>query len=559
MVVIAFALGSAVYGQEKPGAPPATQGEGASGELAKRLDDVFAKAAKEHAEATGELAPLTPGRSARFGPSLNPKLDTDPGFGRKNFPIWSLSGRGYGDCLNRSPAMEEFVTAAGKSAELPDLLPLAVKRLDKADAPARGVACEFLAHFPRQMLEAGLLPDLAKVLDDSRFCFDGASIGMGQTADYIHRLDKGMSVADLANLVMQRATTFSFPSRKSFDGWWPRNKDYRQRLWYWSLRWWRAVPEPPALADVTDLKPGEGLRLLLLAGNGPAAVVDAGLPEGCRFNSGKRIEPDSPQQRSNPDVGVSCAAIADYIRKHELKTTVIGTLHGEVPWPEARGKDAFTSLVHTVIYVLPVICDQADVPRLKPLLGRKDEPFSLVQLELSNLVVKLDPPEAEAVIVEQLRKGLPGSVPELIRISGLKHRELIHKLGPGGGVLEALASLGTPEAAALAGQWLNQRDWTPKVNQWGYESDSSPGFLFMDFVAAAKTFNGGKPVIAKDLLDRSRFRIGKWTKEQVEAARPHNDAVPANRAKAIERLKAFFTKQAAVGSPATQPGATDKP
>ncbi len=549
---------------------PATQGEGAGGKLAKRLDDVFAKVAREHAEATGQLSTLTPGRSVRFGPSLNPKRDTDPGFDPKNFQIWSLSDRGYGACLNRSAAMEEFVTAAGNSAELADLLRLAVKRLDKADAPARGVVCEFLAHFPRQTLEAGLLPDLAKVLDDSRFCFDGASIGIGQTADYIHRLDKGMSVADLANLVMQRATTFSFPSRKSFDGWWPRNKDYRQRLWFWALRWRRATLQPLVLADVADLKPMDGLRLILLAGNDAAAVVDAGLPESSRFNSGELTQPDSPKQRSSLDVGVSSATIADYIRKHELKATVIGTLHGEVPWPEARGKDAFNSLVHTVIYVLPLICDKTDVPRLKPLLGRKDELFRWIQIELSDLVVKLAPAEAEAVIVEQLNKGLPASLPELIRISGLKHRELIHNLGPSGDVLKALASLGTPEAEALAGQWLNERDWTPKVNQSGYESDSSPGSLFRDFVAAAKTFNGGKPVIADDLLERSRYRIGKWTKEQADAARPHNDAVAANRAEAIRQLKAFFTKKAAVAqpdnqpaanpaSPATQPGDLRKP
>jgi hypothetical protein len=81
----------------------------------------------------------------------------------------------------------------------------------------------------------------------------------------------------------------------------------------------------------------------------------------------------------------------------------------------------------------------------------------------------------------------------------------------------------------------------------------------MDFVAAAKTFNGGKPVIADDLVDHSRFHIGKWTKEKMEAARPYNNAVPANRTEAVQQLKAFFTKKAAVGSPATQPGATDKP
>jgi hypothetical protein len=563
VMAIVLALGSAAYGQGKTAklAPATGQGEGADGKLATRLDEVLAKAAGEHSEATKQLAPLSPGRGLRFEASLNPKFDTAPGFDRKNFQAWSLNEHGYGECLNRSAAMEELVLAAGKSAELADLLRLAIKRLDKADASARGVVCEFLAHFPRQTLEADLLPDLAKVLADSRFCFDGASIDMGQESDYINRLGKGMSVADLANLVMWRATTFSFPSRKAFDGWWTRNKDYRQRLWYWSLRWRRAMPEPPALADVADLKPADGLRLLLLAGNGAAVVVDAGLPESNRFNGDGRTDPGSPVQRTCVDVDVSSATIADCVRKHdELKAAVIGTLHGEIPWPEARGKEGFNSLVSTVIYVLPLICDKADVPRLKPLLGRKDEPIRRIQRELSDLVVKLDPAEAEAVIVEQLNKGLAASVPELIRISGLKHRELIHKLGPGGDVLRALASLGTAQAAALAGQWLNERDWTPKVDdRCGYEIDSAPEFLFLDFVQAARAFNGGQPVVSDDLVKQSMWRAHKTaTPEEIRAEAQHNKQVPANRAQALAKLKEFFVGKAAA-LPATQAEPAKRP
>jgi hypothetical protein len=273
-------------------------------------------------------------------------------------------------------------------------------------------------------------------------------------------------------------------------------------------------------------------------------LADAGLPESSRINSRRAPGPDQPRQWRNVRLWVPPAAVGEHVAKHKLKNAVIGTLHGEVPWPEARGKDAFSSLVHTVIYVLPHVCDKSDVPRLMPLLGRHDEPLVRVQAELAALVAKLDPAAAEAVIVRQVEAGLPAPVPELIRVSGLKHRELIHKLGPERNVLGALAALGTPEAAALVGQWLSELDWTAKLNHLGYETDTTSQSLFIEFVEAARIFNGGRPVIDDELRARSRFRIGKWTKQEWENARPHNLAVPAHRAEAIRRLQAFFDGKA---------------
>jgi hypothetical protein len=526
-----------------------------SSTLADRLDEVFAAAVREHAEATKQLASLPVGKSMRYGRSLNPQRDTSPGFDPKDFTPWTLTNATVygGACLNRSATMEQFVHAASKSAELADLLRQAAARLVAPSAQTRGVACEFLAHFPRQTLEAGLLPAVGAALDDDRFSFDAARLGLGQSATYIARLDKGMSVAGLADRMLRRATTLTFPSRKAFEKWWPQNKDYTRRLWYWAMRWQSPGREPPALTDVADMDPARGLRVLLLAGNEPAVLADAGLHESSRINSRQAPGPDQPRQWRNVRLWVPPAAVGEYIAKHKLKTAVIDTLHGEVPWPEARGKDAFSSLVHTVTYVLPHICDKSDVPRLMPLLGRHDEPLVRVQAELAMLVAKLDPAAAEAVIVRQLEAGLPAPVPELIRISGLKHRNLIHKLGPGRDSLNALAALGTPETAALIGQWLNERGWTVKLNDLGYETDTTSQSLFLTFVEAARIFNGGKPVIDDELLARSRFRIGKWTKQEWEKARPHNLAVPAHRAEAIRRLQAFFAAKAKAASAVAPP------
>ena len=116
---------------------------------------------------------------------------------------------------------------------------------------------------------------------------------------------------------------------------------------------------------------------------------------------------------------------------------------------------------------------------------------------------------ARAVLVEQLSKGQPAPVEELIRLTGLKHRDLIHRLGPSAEALGALAKLGTPEAAGLIGQWLGERDWTPELNQWGNdEISSTPLVLFLDFVRTADAFNGGKPAVDGNWAQKNKLLNG---------------------------------------------------
>ena len=290
-------------------------------EVERQLAAVFDQAVKEHAFATEALAWLKPGQTEVVS-SLNSGRQI-----AKHAPFygWSLRGIGAlesGPTLYQSEAMEDFVKglrATGRGDEAAVCLKFAQAYLNHADPRYRAVACEFLAHFPLQVIDAGLLPAVAQRLGDSALAFDGATFGCDQRAGYIHvtRCANSVSVGDVAREALVCGTGFQFQDAKAFDVWWQGNKDCRHRLWYWAMRWERlpiAPPTPPAAdpsktpvvthtgkvsvetefpALVAAVGPEEGLKTLLLAPN-PRAVATQ---SGARWGLGGASEVDTCRGR----------------------------------------------------------------------------------------------------------------------------------------------------------------------------------------------------------------------------------------------------------------------
>ena len=534
--------------------PAEKEMEQARAEVARAFD----RAVREHTLAVGELAALKPGVEVLYKQSM--------GFKPWTRGFWS-DGR---PSLNRSAAMADLTTKCwaarkkGLTSRTRACVEAAGGYLVHKDAAYRTVACEFLAWFPQYAVESDLTPAVGVLLGDRGAAFEGASLRRGQRETTITRIDGGVRVSDVARLALERMTTFRFAGPEVFRPWWDRNKEYRRRLWYWSLRWGHMMPgrERAAPADLDGFRPAEALRLLLLAGNDGAKLADCGLPPAAGQYSNQSW-PIHEQFSNCPQF--SPETLADFIRKHEFKPVLIRILHQNPPWPEARGNDAMRDLLRTVVPILPLALDKSDVDIVVAETMAKDPRGVLARNGdiVANLVkaaIRLAPKRAEGILVAHLKREphQPPIAAELVRLTGLKHWDMIQAACPQGGsrqnVIGVVAELRTPQAAAALAQWLVEEDWTPKLNEYGCETDSGPESLFEEFVKAAAVLNGGKGVIAQGLLERScwKWRKKGWTLDQTRAA---NKPVPAARAEAIVQLKKFFAR--AAEQPATQPAVVE--
>jgi len=558
VLMIAIAIPLAIMratNEEKPAAatqPAEKETEQARAEVAR----VFDRAVREHTQAVGELAALKPGVEVFYKRSMD-------------FKSWGLGPyySGGRPTLNRSAAMEDLTAKClaarekGLATRVRACVEAAGKYLAHKDAAYRTVACEFLAWFPQYAVESDLTPAVGALLGDQTAAFEGASFNQGQrdTSITITRIAGGVRVSDVARRALARMTTFRFAGPEVFRPWWGRNKEYRRRLWYWSLRWRHMMPgrERAALADLDGFRPAEALRLLLLAGNDGAKLADCGLPPA----AGRRGTQSWPvrEQFSNC-AQFSPETTAGFVRKHKLKGVLIRILHQNPPWPEARGAGAMRDLLYTVVPILPLALDKSDVDLVVAETMAKDPRGAPARngeilVDLVKAAIRLDPKRAEGILVDQLKREPRWSpiAAELVRWTGLKHWDMIQAACPEGGsrqnVIGVLAELRTPQAAAALAQWLAEEDWTPKLNEYGHETDSGRDSLFEAFIKAAAVLNGGKDVIAQGHLERTRWKWSKGlTLDQILAA---NKPVPAARAEAIVQLEKFFAR--AAEQPATQP------
>jgi hypothetical protein len=412
------------------------------------------------------------------------------------------------------------------------------------------VACEFLAAFPLAAVEAGLTPSLGGLLDDKSSAFKGVNIGMGQRDSFVSLAgrDGSVSVADVASLTMVWMTTLRFPNRAAFEAWWPRNKDCHARLWYWALKRGGAKARDPqtAMKDLAGKDPAEALRLMLLAGNNAAKVVDSGLTEASQNGSDK---PMPVMEVMDYPFGFPPQMVADFVRAHSFKPRLLRIAQQDIPWPEARGEQAVRGLWYAILPVLPLALDKSDAPAIQKLL---EDPTALLAKPgngdfrdgFTEVLLDLDPSLAEGILLKQLKAEAhqPLLAARLVAATGLKHWNLVQAACPDVNdkppVIEALVKLGTPQAAAALDQWFNAQDWTPILNEYGYESNPNTEFLLDEYVKAAAAMNGGNPVVAKDLQDGAHWKARKgMTHEQIKEA---NKPVPAARVKVVAKLKEFF-------------------
>jgi hypothetical protein len=532
--------------------------------IEKEIAATFDQAVKEHNAAAQQLADVKPGAD------VNPR-------DAKDFIPWGL---GFGSdlvgevCLNRSEALATLFRRLGDPTSAaarpsPGDPAYADRRLAYAEAAGRflthkdpkyvAVACEFLAHLPAEAVDAGLVPALAGLLGRRDAAFEGATRGVTQQSVSLSRLAGGVTVGTLADAALAEMTSFHFADERTFQAWWDRNQDYRNRLWYWSLRW-RGVQRETAdyaRADVAALPPAQALRFMLLAGNAYAKLADAGVPADAalgRLGTGPILE----QRRYAPSFHGSI--IADLVQRNGLKNDLMAVVRQAPPWPEAKGKEALRALFLSddgSTTVLPIMMqpglrasfDKADVDAIVKEVEDARGLLSNDQLlnQFVETVLMLDPSRAEGLCVSLLKRNpkQPLIAARLVRYSALQHWDLVQAACPPGAdrrpVVEALGDLRTPEAAAILLRWMNEQDWTPKLNNLGYESDPAMGYLRESFVKAANAMNRGKPAIAQDLLDRATWRGSKISPEELKVA---NKDVPAAQAELVAALKKFLTEAA---------------
>jgi hypothetical protein len=555
-----------------------------SAEIDRRLATTFDRAVVEHAAATNALSWLKPGQSSVISTLAQGRpLPQHP-----PFHCWSLGwvpGQhrdAGGPVLYRSEAMERLVKRLAMPEEkdrVAAYVHLAPSYLHHQRPQYRAVACEFLAYFPLQMIHDGLMPAIAQRLGDSAAAFDGASFGLGQQATFITRRPNGVLVSDVARTALACATGFQFHDTAAFDAWWQTDKDYRHRIWYWTMRW-AALPVivPPAAAQskisvavpaskvsvetdfpalVHQLRPDEGLKMLLLANN-PGAIA---AQSGAKYtiydpNPNVQLPPDAPVWSGAIQLYVEPRITAKFVKDHALKPHLLELLRQSQPWPEIAAKEAQNSLLSYVIEVLKLVAASPDAAAIEQAL---DHPIPalvsdpVLQTRLTLLLATLAPKRCEDILVRQFRSNprQSGLAVELIRTTGLKHWDIIAPAVEDRSVRERiLAPLGqlrTPQAAKilgglLAGEQLAGDDLRNEITRWDHEVDGSRWLLFEQYVKAVTLFNENQPVIGQDLLLRSRSIGGKGSPSDKRTQ--HNQGVPAARAEAVEQLKAFLHRDA---------------
>jgi len=532
-------------------------------EIARRLANAFDWAVKQHAAATEVLAWLKPGQTEVVSTLAQGRPVA------KHPPY-------YEGCagLYQSEAMENLVkklTATGRRDEVAAYLHFAQSYLNHQQPQYRAVACEFLARFPLEMIDGGLLPTVAQRLADSAPAFDGARFGMGQQATYITRLVNGVSVADVARAALAGATGFQFQDAKTFDIWWQGNKDCHHRLWYWAVRWallpvvapagvaesktpvvtprYKVSVETEFPAVVLVLGRDEALKTLLLANNPDAIAAQAG---------GRYAMADfDPNRNPNlpvwfgPQLHIEPQVVAKFVQEHSLQPRLLEILQQDQPWPEVATRLAKNVLLSKVIEVLKIVATKPDAAAIQQALDNPIPALTfdpVLQTRLTLLLTTLDPQRSEEILLAQFRQNPKqrGLAVELIRTTGLKHWDAIAPAVQDRDVRERiLAPLGqlqTPQAARILAGLLANEDLTPKINEWGYETDPARQYIFDAYVKAAALLNGNQAAISEELVNRARWQLSKGMTEQMQQ---HNQGVPAARAEAVDRLKKFFDEAAA--------------
>jgi hypothetical protein len=440
----------------------------------------------------------------------------------------------------------------------------AAQHLDDKRPPYRAMACELLSFsFPYEMIEEGLLPRVARLLDDSAPTFPRwTHISGGQAdASFIRRLRGDDCVSDAAKAALASATGFGFEDSKMFDAWWRGNSDTHHRLWYWSTRWRMMFGDDlaadlPALVDAVG--PQAALKTLLLV-QLPTAI-EAEMLTQFTGSGGRADHPPKVAMRIpfgtivvrggievTVPAGVTPEAVAKLVREHSLKPRLLEVLRQERPWPEVKTDETTqVNLSSEVLDVLNIVATKADFPVIQSAL---EHPTPILKSRsdllgrLIAILAALDPQRSTDVFLAELRRDPKQAVlaAQIIRTTGLEHWDAIAPFIQDRGVrqyvLEPIGQVRTNRAAAILGELL-ARENLVSVGRGSNEQD-----LFGFYVNAANALNDDHPLIGQELWRRAYGLVTKaMTFEQGEQMRRE---MPAARAEAIEQLKKFFAARAA--------------
>lgn len=383
---------------------------------------------------------------------------------------WSLDSRGL--CLNRSDALEGLIkritepTQGNKANTVADYC-VAAKHFIKDDrADYRALACELLGHFQTEMAELGLIPEVGNVLDDDAFAFGGMHRVLPQSGRPWWEVGEKMAVADVARWVLVATTGIQFPSKEEFLAWWQNNSAYRERIWYWQVRWC-AHKASDDLVLLERIDPHRALKIMLLVNNPSALRAEAGSTSLDVRSSMVRV------------IGPKTDAIADFIRQNNLKQTLLAVLSGSVVWPELQ-IDQYSRMgfVNKISDLSTGVFERADAKALEGILNSGEgllakEPQE--QATIALLAARLEPERHDEIVLSQLKRNAdqPSLAVDAIQRTSLKHWELI-KTTFGRSrdyeqetIIDALGSLKDSAARKALGELMASQDLTVHLNQWG--------------------------------------------------------------------------------------------
>lgn len=558
-IVFAVAAALALWGfAQAEAAGPATSGPSASPADLAGLDKAivdevaaaFAKAAKEHA-----VSLLRPASQ----PSSNPGPAEKAELARlaRDYPrLWTLRMQD-GEGLPFSPAMEDLVAkvralADANSPPVAPYLRAAGGFLKQQEAVDRAMACEFLAHFPAQTVEQGLLGGVGECLDDPAAVFEAFSVNIPQSAALPPSIvAMPMNVGQIAKIAAANITGLSFPSRNVFKQWWRGSGDYARTLWYWRARWQYVAPDND-LPALDTLDPKDALRIMLLTNNRVAISQEAGEPR--RYGGEKNRPADLPGVFQLNEVSLSPAVIAAFAKKHSMKDDLLGLYYESPAWlkfSDKDNRDYYSKMLFGVTRVLGHLLDKEDLPAVEAILTGKTVQLSLHDSLMAHVALMgagLAPANAERLLVDQLHRtpGQSDLAAELVKVSGLKHLDLVkaaYNASARTSVIDQIGALKSKPAAKALGELLAADDLSFSENadrQSRHGNDEGTReAIFLAYVRAAEAING-KPVIDKELVENARRQVGKGASPQMNH---HNKPVGPFRKQAIEELAQFFGQQ----------------
>ncbi|HVM61535.1 MAG TPA: hypothetical protein VMV72_11795 [Verrucomicrobiae bacterium] len=503
--------------------------ESPSNSVQRIVADAFAQASLDHS--TIKTAGLYQARRAD-----TPPIELRP---------WSFV-LGFDDkSLNRSDALEDLIkritalTPSNSSDCVASYCQFAKRFLSDDRAGYRAIACEFLGHFPTEMAEQGSIPQVGNLLDDDALAFKGMHETPVQSGLFTCReVGIGVTVGDIARAALEASTGIRFSNREKFLAWWGNNAAFQERIWYWAVRW--RIPDPSDdLGLLEKIEPRQALKVMLLVDNGSALLAESGVPPS-DLSSWMCHSPNKE-------------AIAEFVRRNNLRQTLLDLLSGSAVWPELQ-IDQYSRMdfVNKVSELSTGVFEQADAKTLEGILDSggglvAQEPRQ--QATIALLAAHLDPERYDEIVISRLKRNPEQAAlaVDAVQRTGMEHWELIKtafarsRVYEQATIIDALGTLKDSTPRKALGELMESQDFTAHLDQRGWPNRNDTERLLRAYVGAAQALNHGQPVVDNDLLDKACF-TRPFKVEYDEVMKQHDANVPAARSQALEELRQFFSQ-----------------